>query len=62
MDSQYDLGPWACTMKRCDVRTNPWQPSKLEGCWSAHPRCPIAVGQLVVEVQNPRSVSCNVIA
>ena len=23
MDSRYDLGPWACTMKLCDVRTNP---------------------------------------
>ena len=23
MDSWYNLGPWACTMKPCDVRTNP---------------------------------------
>ena len=23
MDSQYELGPWAYTMKLCDVRTNP---------------------------------------
>ena len=23
MDSWYDLGPWACTMKPCDGRTNP---------------------------------------
>ena len=23
MDSRYDLGPWACTMKLCDVQTNP---------------------------------------
>ena len=23
MDSWYELGPWACTMKLCDVRTNP---------------------------------------
>ena len=22
MDSRYDLGPWACTMKLCDVPTN----------------------------------------
>ena len=23
MDSRYDLSPWACSMKLCDVRTNP---------------------------------------
>ena len=23
MDSRYGLGTWACTMKLCDVRTNP---------------------------------------
>ena len=38
------------------------EPSKLEGCWSAHPRCAWAVSQLVVERQYRRSVSCNVIA
>ena len=38
------------------------EPSKLEGCWSAHPRCARAVSQLVVERQYRRSVTCNVIA
>ena len=38
------------------------EPSKLKGCWSAHPRCARAVSQLVVERQYSRSVSCNVIA
>ena len=38
------------------------EPSKLEGCWSAHPICARAVSQLVVERQSRRSVSCNVIA
>ena len=38
------------------------EPSKLEGCWSARPRCATAVSQLVVERQYCRSVSCNVIA
>ena len=38
------------------------EPSKLEGCWSAHLRCARAVSQLVVERQYRRSVSCNVIA
>ena len=38
------------------------EPSKLEGCWSAHPRRAGADSQLVVERQYRRSVSCNVIA
>ena len=38
------------------------EPSKLEGCWSAHPRCARVVSQLVVERQHRRSVSCIVIA
>ena len=38
------------------------EPSKLESCWSAHPRCAGAVSQLVVERQYRQSVSCNVIA
>ena len=39
-----------------------WEPSKLEGYWSAHPRHARADWQLVVERQRCRSVPCNVIA